>query len=124
MERAEAIVAQWVRLCGLAEAPAAGTVMEAEADGVGVCLANVKGELSALDNVCPHRQGPLGQGWIEGEAVVCPWHSWAFDAKTGLAVYPEDKWVKVFPLRIEGDDVLVDIGDEGKGESRSEHGAA
>jgi nitrite reductase (NADH) small subunit len=124
MERTEVIVAQWVRLCGLAEAPAAGMVMEAEVEGVGVCLANVKGELSALDNVCPHRQGPLGQGWIEGEAVVCPWHSWAFDAKTGLAVYPEDKWVKVFPLRIDGADVLVDIGDEGKGESSSERGAA
>jgi nitrite reductase (NADH) small subunit len=120
MERAEAIVAQWVRLCGVAEAPAVGTVMEAEVDGVGVCLANVNGEFSALDNVCPHRQGPLGQGWIEGEAVVCPWHSWTFDAKTGLAVYPENERVAVFPLRVEGEDVLVDISDRGGEESSSE----
>jgi len=102
-------LAKWVRLCGLAEAPAVGQVAEAEVDGVAVCLANVNGELSALDNICPHRRGPLGQGWTEGEAVICPWHSWAFNAKTGLADYPVHEQVDVFPLRVEGDDVLVDI---------------
>jgi nitrite reductase (NADH) small subunit len=102
-------VAQWVRLCSLAEAPGVGRVMEAEVDGVAVCLANVNGVLSALDNLCPHRQGPLGQGWIEGGAVVCPWHSWAFDAKTGVSVYPENVRVEVFPVRVEGESVLVDI---------------
>jgi nitrite reductase (NADH) small subunit len=101
MKTVEVIVAQWVRLCGVAEAPGVGRVMEAEVEGVGVCLANVNGELSALDNICPHR--------IEGEAVVCPWHSWAFDVRTGQAVYPEKERVDVFPLRIEGENVLIDI---------------
>jgi len=103
-------VAQWVRLCGLSEVPAVGNVTEAEVEGVAVCLANVNGELSALDNVCPHRQGPLGQGWIEGDAVVCPWHSWTFSVKTGLSEYPVHERVEVFPVRIDGEDVLVDIG--------------
>ena len=53
-------MAQWVRLCGVSEAPSVGRVVEAEVDGVGICLANVNGELSALDNWCPHRRGPLG----------------------------------------------------------------
>ncbi len=106
----EVVVAKWVRLCGLAETPGVGKVMEAEVDWVAVCLANVNGELSALDNVCPHRQGPLGQGWIEGESVVCPWHSWAFHVRTGQAEYPEGgERVAVFPLRVEGEEVLVDI---------------
>jgi nitrite reductase (NADH) small subunit len=109
MKTTEVIVAQWVRLCRLADAPKAGSVIEVEADGIEVCLANVNGELSALDNICPHRQGPLGQGWIEGDAVVCPWHSWAFHVKTGQAVYPEKEQVDVLPLRIEGEDVLIDI---------------
>lgn len=78
-------------------------------DGVAICLANVGGELSALDNICPHRQGPLGQGWLEGHYVVCPWHSWMFHVKTGTAEYPEGERVDVIPLRIEGDDVLVEI---------------
>jgi nitrite reductase (NADH) small subunit len=41
--------------------------------------------------------------------VVCPWHSWTFHAKTGVAEYPVDERVKVFPLRVEGEDVLVNI---------------
>jgi nitrite reductase (NADH) small subunit len=120
MKTAEETVEQWVRLCGVAEAPAAGMVVEVEVDGVMVCLANVRGELSALDNVCPHRQGPLGQGWIEGEAVVCPWHSWAFDVRTGAGVYPEKERVAVFPVRVEGENVLIDLGSRSEGESSSE----
>jgi nitrite reductase (NADH) small subunit len=83
--------------------------MEAEVNGVGVCLANLRGELSALDNRCPHRGGPLGQGWIEGEAVVCPWHSWAFNLKTGQAEYPEKERVAVFPVKVEEGAVLIDL---------------
>lgn len=100
---------QWVRLCALGEAPAVGKVIEAEVDGVGICLANVNGELSAIDNVCPHRQAPLGQGWVEGEAVVCPWHSWTFSVRTGESEYPVHERVDVFPVRVEGEDVLVNI---------------
>jgi len=108
----EVIVTQWVKLCSLADIPEAGKVAEAEVQGIWICLANVDGELSALDNLCPHRQGPLGQGWIEGASVVCPWHSWMFNVKTGIADYPEHERVSVFPLRVEGNDVLVDIEGE------------
>ena len=104
-------MAKWVRLCALSEAPAPGDVTEVEAEGVAVCLANVAGELSALDNICPHRHGPLGQGWLEGDCVVCPWHSWMFHAKTGSAEYPEGEQVSVFPLRVEEGDVLVEIAE-------------
>lgn len=100
---------QWVRLCAVNEAPRAGEVTEVEAGGTAICLANVDGEMHALDNVCPHRQGPLGQGWIEGKAVLCPWHAWAFDVTTGVAEEPERAQVRVFPLRTAGDDLLVDL---------------
>ncbi len=99
----------WVQLCQLDQAPAEGEVLEAEANGKAICLARHNGTLSALDNWCPHRQGPLGQGWIEGDAVLCPWHSWAFDLQTGIANPPENAKVDAFPIRIEGDVVLIDI---------------
>ena len=102
-------MAKWVKLCSLAAVPGKGQVAEAEVEGRAFCLANVNGELSALDNVCPHRQGPLGQGWIEGDLVVCPWLSWAFNVATGLSEYPANERVKLFPLRVEGEDVVVDV---------------
>jgi nitrite reductase (NADH) small subunit len=96
---------QWVRLCGVGEAPVEGQVMEAG----DVCLARVGGELKAVDNLCPHRGGPLGQGWLEGGSVVCPWHSWTFDLTTGVAEWPVKDRVKVFEVKVEGDDVLVEV---------------
>ena len=100
---------QWVRLCAVQDAPVPGGVLEAEAGGVAVCLANVGGRLSALDNWCPHRRGPLGQGWIEGDAVVCPWHSWAFNVATGEAEPPERAKVDIFPVKVEDSYFLVEI---------------
>jgi nitrite reductase (NADH) small subunit len=102
-------VAEWVRLCGVHEVPKPGEVVQAEAAGVEICLANINGRLSALDNWCPHRRGPLGEGWLEGESVVCPWHSWAFNTVTGIADPPERAQVAVFPVEVKGDDVLVDL---------------
>jgi nitrite reductase (NADH) small subunit len=107
-------VGKWVRLCGVAEAPGTDEVREAEAvgsdgKGVPICLANVGGALSAIGNVCPHRQGPLGGGWIEEGKVLCPWHAWAFDVTTGEAMAPETGRVEVYPVKVEGGEVLVQI---------------
>ena len=98
----------WVDVCTLGEAPGEGEVTEAEVAGVQVCLARINGSLHALDNICPHRQGPLGQGWVEGNAGVCPWHSWAFDVRTGVSRIPQFSRVAVFPVRVT-DDNLVQI---------------
>ncbi|MDP9038839.1 MAG: Rieske 2Fe-2S domain-containing protein [Acidobacteriota bacterium] len=100
---------RWVRVCSLAEAPGEGMAIEADAEGTAVCLARVGGVLAAVDNWCPHRRGPLGQGWIEGGSVVCPWHSWTFDLTTGEAEYPVHERVAVFPVRVAGEDVLVQL---------------
>ena len=99
----------WVQLCRIEDAPAEGQVLEAATHGQSFCLARLDGTLSALDNVCPHRGGPLGQGWIEGNAVLCPWHAWAFHLETGIAEPPERARVTVFPIRVEGEQVLVEL---------------
>ena len=102
-------MAQWVRLCGLGETPAEGKLTAAEAGAQNVCLARVDGVLSAVENVCPHRQAPLAEGWIEDRRLVCPWHSWSFDVKTGLAEYPPGEKVRTFAVELRGDDVYIDL---------------
>jgi nitrite reductase (NADH) small subunit len=68
-----------------------------------------KGKFHALDSVCPHRGGPLGEGHLEDGEVVCPWHAWAFEVGTGKCrVLPGEADVAVFPVKVEGEDVLVD----------------
>ena len=74
-----------------------------------VCIANVNGALHAMDNVCLHRGGPLGQGMVEGGKVICPWHGWAWDPQTGEAKHNPAAKVAVYPVKIEGGEVFVEI---------------
>ena len=74
-----------------------------------LCIANVGGDISAMDNVCPHRGGPLGEGIVENGKVVCPWHAWAFDLKTGEATHAPLTKVPVYEVKVEGEDVLAKL---------------
>ena len=91
------------------ELPSADEAKEFSCGDKTICIANVNGAFSAMDNVCLHRGGPLGQGMIEGSKVVCPWHGWAWDTRTGQAAQDPGMKVAVYPLKIEGGDVLVEI---------------
>ena len=96
-------------LCNVAELPAEGAAKEFTVGNRTLCVARVNGELAALDNVCLHRGGPLGQGTIEGGKIICPWHGWAFDPKSGEAVHSAMAKVQTFRISIEGDDVVVEL---------------
>ena len=74
-----------------------------------VCVANVEGRLCALDNVCVHRGGPLGQGVIADGTLICPWHGWMYNPQTGEAAQNPSMKVAVYSIKVEGDDVLVEI---------------
>ena len=74
-----------------------------------ICVANVNGVYSAMDNVCLHVGGPLGQGMIENGKVVCPWHGWQYDPKTGEAAHNPKAKVAVYAMKIENGDVMVEI---------------
>jgi nitrite reductase (NADH) small subunit len=74
-----------------------------------ICIANVNGTITAMDNVCLHRGGPLGQGVIEKGKLVCPWHGWAWDPQTGQAVHSPSAKLTVYPLRIEDGEVLIEL---------------
>jgi NAD(P)H-dependent nitrite reductase small subunit len=70
-----------------------------------------QGQYYALDNACPHRGGPLGDGALQGTQVICPWHGWQFDCTTGRSTVNPMVGVNCHTARVEGDDVLVQIAD-------------
>lgn len=102
-------MAEFVRILRVSELPPAGEAREVVCGAKQLCIANSGGEFSAMDNVCPHRGGPLGQGVVEDGKVICPWHAWAFDVKTGAATHTPLARVEVYEVKIEGDDVLVKL---------------
>ena len=74
-----------------------------------VCVANVGGEYHAMNNMCAHRGGPLGQGPVMDGKVICPFHGWMYNPKTGVPDDDTHRPVAVYALRIEGEDVFVDL---------------
>ncbi len=99
----------FVRICSLAELPAAGKVGEFTVAGRTLCVANVDGAIAVLDGVCPHEEGPLGEGTIENGRVVCPWHSYAYDILTGQSEQDPDVKAKVFESVVEGGELRAKL---------------
>ena len=102
-------MANFIKLTAQADLPTADEAKEFPCGEKTICIANVNGTYSAMDNVCLHRGGPLGQGMIENGKVVCPWHGWAYDPKTGVPEQNQGVKVAVYPMKVENGDVLVEI---------------
>lgn len=102
-------MSEFQRIMSTSELPPSGEAREVACGDRLLCIANCKDSISAMNNVCPHRGGPLGQGIIEDGKIICPWHAWAFDVRTGIAVHTPNAKVEVYDVKIEGDDVLVKV---------------
>jgi nitrite reductase/ring-hydroxylating ferredoxin subunit len=97
------------RVAATGEVPEGKSIV-VEVEGKRLALFRHQGEFFALDETCPHRGGPLHEGLIQEGVVACPWHLWQFDLRTGVSpVNPLSK-VQTYPTRIEGKDLLVDLG--------------
>jgi nitrite reductase (NADH) small subunit len=102
-------MSEWLKLCSHAELPSEGAAKEFIVRDKTLCVAMIDGKPLALDNVCPHRGGPLAEGTIEGCKIVCPWHQWEFDLATGAATDSPDTKAVTYALRENGDDVMVEV---------------
>ncbi len=87
-----------------------GTIREFQLDGKNIALANVDGKIFAINNVCLHRGGPLGQGELEDSTVTCPWHGWQYDVTTGKVKVNPAVGVETYAVEVRGDDIFVDCG--------------
>ncbi len=84
-----------------------GQVMEIRVDDRALAVANVDGTLHAVDGICLHAGGPLGDGAVEGATVVCPYHGWGFDLTSGRCLVDEQLQLARYPVRVSGGRILV-----------------
>ncbi len=84
-----------------------GTIVQVA--GHTMALFNISGKIHAIDNSCPHKQGPLGEGELEDCIVTCPRHGWQFDVRTGEGITMPLSPVKTYAVTVENGRVLVDI---------------
>ena len=70
----------------------------------------------AIDNRCPYRGGQLGAGGgyvYRGTTVVCPWHGYKVDLRTGCFLDHPQYRSRVFPVTVEGDELVITVRGEG-----------
>jgi 3-phenylpropionate/trans-cinnamate dioxygenase ferredoxin subunit len=80
-------------------------------EGVRIALANLGGRICAIEDICTHDDGPLGEGELRDHVIECPRHGATFDVRTGAVLsMPAVTPVRSFETRVEGGDVYVKIG--------------
>ena len=77
--------------------------------GVKLCVGKAGEEYFAIDDTCSHAGGSLSEGMIDGDQVICPLHAYGFEIKTGHCPDDPDCSVKVYPVRIEGNKLKVQL---------------
>ena len=107
---------QFLKVADAKELPP-GEMKAFDLDGQLVLIANVGGEYCAFSAVCPHLEGPLDKGRLEGEVVECPWHHYRFNVRSGENWYPKNVYPKdlgsrlpdllIRKVRVEGDEIWV-----------------
>jgi len=96
------------KLCGLNElSPNVGRMVTVKGKELAVFL--IDGKVVAVDAACPHEGGPLHEGAIDAGCVVCPWHGFRFELRTGRCDVDHSLSVRRYPTVIEQGEVWVDL---------------
>ena len=86
-----------------------GEMMGLEVNGERILLVNVDNQLYAYADVCPHQKSRLSEGTLTDKILRCARHHWEFDVCSGSGVNPQNSCLRVVPISLNGDDILVDV---------------
>src|SRR5262245_29136422 len=77
--------------------------------GRAIALFHTSSGFFATANTCPHRGGPLAEGDLMGNEIICPWHFWSFDVTSGACTGDPVIRVPAYEVHVDGDRVMVRI---------------
>ncbi|MFD0268510.1 bifunctional 3-phenylpropionate/cinnamic acid dioxygenase ferredoxin subunit [Streptomyces sp. NPDC127106] len=102
----------YIKACELSELEE-NTPKRVELDGTPVSIVSTEGSVYAINDICSHANVSLSEGEVEDCMIECWLHGSAFDLRTGKpSGLPATRPVPVYPVKIEGDDVLVSLTQE------------
>jgi len=101
----------WVRVAHIDDL-LPGQRIITEIEGYFIAVFNVNDEFFCIEDVCTHDGGPVAEGELDGYAIECPRHGARFDIRTGKVLsFPAVVPVPTFPVKLEGDEIFVDIAE-------------
>ncbi len=103
----DGINSRWYPVCQVEEIPMFGgrTIHAGKMEIAIFRLSD--GRIRAVENRCPHKQGPLAEGIISGDIIICPLHARKISLESGEVLPPDSGCVKTYATKIEGDEVLL-----------------
>jgi nitrite reductase/ring-hydroxylating ferredoxin subunit len=101
----------YIRVAGRSDIPRDAR-KRVEVSGQKITLFNIDGAYHAIFDTCPHKStAPLVRGTLDGLAVRCPNHGYRFDLQTGECNISPQFNTRVYPVKVEGEDILIGFED-------------
>ncbi len=99
---------RWIEACKASDL-AVGENRCIEVEGGKIALFRTTTGAYAVDDFCPHRSGPLHQGWLKDDTIACPWHQWIFNLHDGKCSNIPGQKVRTFPVEERGGALWIGV---------------
>jgi nitrite reductase (NADH) small subunit len=76
-------------------------------NGQSIALFRDGEDIFALRDECPHKGGPLSQGWVDNGHVFCPLHGWKFELRTGECETNCDRTAQSYEVHLAGQEIQI-----------------
>ena len=102
-------MSNWLEVTALADIPVLGSrVVETPERRIAV-FRGKNDQVYAIEDACPHKQGPLSQGIMHGDSVTCPLHNWKISLTSGEALGPDEGCTNVYDTRVDDGVVYIQV---------------
>ncbi|MAB14478.1 nitrite reductase small subunit NirD [Parvibaculum sp.] len=101
-------MSNWIEIGTLSDIPLRGARCVRTPLGRIAVFRTAADEVYAIEDRCPHKDGPLSQGIVHGTGVTCPLHNWVISLETGEALGADEGAVRTFDLKLDGERILMD----------------
>ena len=105
-----ALTKTWVRAGQLSDIPQRGARCVKYGDMTIAIFRTADDRVFALEDKCPHKNGPLSQGIVHDGCVTCPLHNWVISLESGEAEGADQGSTASYPVRLDGDQILLGVG--------------
>ncbi|OLP46050.1 nitrite reductase small subunit NirD [Rhizobium oryziradicis] len=103
------IAQNWVAIGSLHDIPPQGARCVENGDTTIAVFRTHDDRVFAMEDKCPHKNGPLSQGIVHDNCVTCPLHNWVINLETGLAQGADEGATVTFPVKLEGETIYIAV---------------
>lgn len=100
---------RWITIGTINDIPRRGARCVKNGETTIAIFRTAEDKIFALEDKCPHRDGPLSQGIVHDSCVTCPLHNWVISLETGAAQGADEGSTAHYPVRLEGQTILLSL---------------